>query len=79
MFEGEPGGAIYPAQSEARGPFVYFEAEGIDDDIARVRALGGSADDKTPIPGVGWFTRCQDTEGNEFSLFEADESVPAPQ
>ena len=28
-----------------------------------------------PIPHVGWFAHCTDTEGNEFSLFESDESV----
>ena len=28
-----------------------------------------------PIPHVGWFARCTDTEGNEFSLFQSDESV----
>ena len=28
-----------------------------------------------PIPGVGWFTRCTDPEGNEFSLFQSDEGV----
>jgi uncharacterized protein len=36
------------------------------------------SDDKQPIPGVGWFARCKDTEGNPFSLFQSDESVPPP-
>jgi len=35
-------------------------------------------DDKQPIPHVGWFARCKDTEGNEFSLFQSDESVQIP-
>lgn len=25
---------------------------------------------KTPIPGVGWFATCQDTEGNIFGIIE---------
>jgi predicted enzyme related to lactoylglutathione lyase len=25
---------------------------------------------KTPIPGVGWFATCQDTEGNAFGIIE---------
>ena len=33
------------------------------------------AEDKMPIPHVGWFTHCTDTEGNAFSLFHNDESV----
>ncbi|MFN2472290.1 MAG: VOC family protein [Gaiellaceae bacterium] len=79
MFEGEPGGAIYPTQEAERGPVVYFEADEIDNEIAHVRELGGQAEDKSPIPGVGWYARCHDTEGNQFSLFENDESVPMPQ
>jgi predicted enzyme related to lactoylglutathione lyase len=44
-----------------------------------VRKLGGEAENKEPIPHVGWFARCKDTEGNPFSLFQSDESVAAPQ
>ena len=79
MFDGEPGGAVYPSQSGERGPVVYFGSEDIDADAARVRELGGSAEDKLPIPGVGWFARCTDPEGNSFSLYQSDESVPAPE
>jgi predicted enzyme related to lactoylglutathione lyase len=72
---GEPGGAIYPAQKGERGPIVYFGTEDIDAAIAEIGELGGSADEKQPIPSIGWFARCKDTEGNHFSLFQADESV----
>ena len=41
----------------------------------RCASAGGEAEDKQPIPGVGWFTRCKDTEGNPFGLFQSDESV----
>jgi predicted enzyme related to lactoylglutathione lyase len=80
MLDGnEPGGAIYPdADTAGSGPVVYFGTSDIDASIAKARELGGSADDKLPIPGIGWFARCVDTEGNSFSLFQADESVPAP-
>jgi predicted enzyme related to lactoylglutathione lyase len=44
-----------------------------------VREAGGEAEDKQPIPGVGWFTRCKDTEGNPFGLFQTDESVQMPE
>jgi predicted enzyme related to lactoylglutathione lyase len=74
----EPGGAIYPADDGPSGPIVYFGTSDIDASIARARELGGTAEDKQPIPGVGWFARCADTEGNAFSLFQSDESVPAP-
>ncbi len=61
------------------GPVEYYmlDTSDIDASIAKARELGGSADDKQPIPTIGWFARCVDTEGNRFSLFQADESVAA--
>jgi predicted enzyme related to lactoylglutathione lyase len=70
-----PGGAINPMQQEA-GPVVYFDTDDIDASIGKVRELGGKSDDKMPIPSQGWFAACVDTEGNKFSLFQNDPSVP---
>ena len=79
MLQGnEPGGAIYPSQEGESGPVIYFGTGDIDKTLARVRELGGSAEDKQPIPAIGWFARCSDTEGNAFSLFQSDESVQPP-
>jgi uncharacterized protein len=72
---GEPGGAIYPSQSGETGPIVYFDVDDIEAAVRRVRDLRGKADDPGAIPGVGWYARCRDTEGNAFSLFQTDESV----
>jgi uncharacterized protein len=74
----EPVAAVYRQQSGEQGPIVYFSTEDIDAACAKVRDQGGEADDKQPIPQIGWFARCRDPEGNPFSLFQADESVPAP-
>ena len=76
--DGQPGGAVYPSDDAGQGPLAYFGTDDIDATVAKIREQGGSADDKQPIPTIGWFARCTDTEGNEFSLFQADESVPAP-
>ena len=68
------GGAVQSSE----GPFgivVYFDTDDIDESIAKVRVHGGTAEDRMPIPHVGWFTHCVDTEGNAFSLFQSDESV----
>ena len=73
------GGAVYPQMEDEGGTTIYFGSDDIDADLAKVRELGGTADDKQPIPHVGWFARCKDTEGNSFSLFQSDESVTAPQ
>lgn len=74
----DPGGAIYPSQAGEKGAIIYFDTDDIDASVERVNELGGSAEDKQPIPGVGWYARCEDTEGNAFSLFQPDESVPVP-
>lgn len=74
----EPGGAIYPSQTGEKGAIIYFDSEDIDASVARVSELGGSAEDKQPIPGIGWLARCEDTEGNPFSIFQPDDSVPIP-
>lgn len=38
-----------------------------------VKKAGGKVlQDKTPIPGQGYFAYCADTEGNVFGIFEAD-------
>ncbi len=70
----EPGGGLNPSQ-DAPGPVVYFDTENIDASIRKIRDLGGKADEKLPIPGMGWFAGCTDTEGNRFSLFQNDPSV----
>jgi uncharacterized protein len=69
------GGAIFGG--ETPGIVVYFDTDDIEATIARIGELGGSAGGKTPIPHVGWFARCTDTEGNAFSIFESDETVSA--
>jgi predicted enzyme related to lactoylglutathione lyase len=72
------GGAVYPQQGGEQGPIIYFDTDEIESDLAKVRELGGNTEDKQPIPHVGWFARCKDSEGNSFSLFQSDESVSAP-
>ena len=70
----DQGGAI--VGTDEKGPLrVYFDTEDIDGTIAKVRELGGSAEDKLPVQGYGWFAACKDTEGNAFSLWQGDESA----
>jgi hypothetical protein len=77
--EGDQGGAIYPTDGSLAGPVVYYGSDDIDADLAQVREAGGEAEEKQPIPHVGWFARCQDSEGNPFSFFESDESATMPE
>jgi uncharacterized protein len=71
----DQGGAVYPSEDAGSGLTIYFDTYDIDASIAKVRELGGKADDKSPIPHVGWFARCSDPDGNSFSLFQGDDSV----
>jgi predicted enzyme related to lactoylglutathione lyase len=74
----DQGGAVYPSMEGERGLVIYFDTDDIDASIGKARELGGEAEDKQPIPHVGWFARCKDNEGTEFSLFQSDESVQPP-
>jgi uncharacterized protein len=60
-------------ESDDRGhPSFYFATDDIDASLARVRELGGTGADKTPVPTHGWFAPCTDSEGNAFHLWQAD-------
>ena len=52
------------------------EVESIDralDDV--VKAGGKIVQPKGPIPGVGYFAQCTDTEGTLFGVMESDEGA----
>lgn len=68
----DQGGAIMPSDKAGSGFIVYMDTDDIDASIARVRELGGTADEKQPVPTHGWFSSCTDTEGNPFSLWQGD-------
>ena len=55
---------------------VYFDTDDIDASVARVRELGGTSGEATDPPRR-LVRRCTDTEGNDFSLFQRDDSVSA--
>jgi uncharacterized protein len=73
------GGAIYePDPADKRGVRVYFDVDDINAGTARVNELGGQAGEAAPVPGMGWFSVCKDTEGNEFGLWQNDSNAPGP-
>src|SRR5919202_1762723 len=75
---GNQGGAIFASDERSGHLTIYFDTDDIDGTLAKIREGGGKADEKQPIPGVGWFARAHDTEGNTFSVFQSDESVAPP-
>jgi uncharacterized protein len=74
----QSGVAITNMEPGKRGTRAYFGVDDIDAGVARVRELGGDASDKMPVPNMGWFSTCTDPQGNEFGLWQLDESAPPP-
>lgn len=77
-FSESAGGAIYGADGDQRGTRTYFDVDDIDTGRARVSELGGKAGDAMPVPTMGWFAICTDTEGNEFGLWQSDPNAAMP-
>jgi predicted enzyme related to lactoylglutathione lyase len=75
---GEPGidGAIMHRQDPGAPVVNTIGVPSIEQSIERVKAAGGEVlTPKMPIPGVGWFANCKDSEGNMFGIMQPDESV----
>jgi uncharacterized protein len=66
---------LYESDSADRGLVVYFDVDDLDAALDQVRELGGKPGERGPVPEIGWFAHCVDTEGNPFGLFEQDRSA----
>jgi uncharacterized protein len=75
----EQGAAITNMEPGKRGTRSYFSVDDIRAGAARVKELGGEASDAMPVPNMGWFVTCTDPHGNEFGLWQTDESAPEPE
>lgn len=69
------GAAIFQSEQPLEHPNVYLSTDDIEASIAKVRELGGEAEEKHPVPGFGWFSACTDTEGIAFHLWQDDSSA----
>ena len=70
----EPGinGALFQRADDSETTLT-MSVDSIEDAIARVEAEGGRVvQGKTPVPSMGWFATCEDTEGNKFGFFTND-------
>jgi predicted enzyme related to lactoylglutathione lyase len=74
----QQGAAITNMEPGKRGTRAYFDVEDINAGAARVRELGGEADEPQPVPSMGWFSTCKDIQGNEFGLWQNDPSAQVP-
>lgn len=54
----------------------YVAVSSVDKSATKVEKLGGTiCKAKTAVSQTGYFVICQDTEGNEFALWEANEGA----
>ena len=74
----QQGGAITNMEPGKRGTRVYFDVDDIKASASKVGDLGGKASEPMPVPRMGWFVTCTDPHGNEFGLWQNDESAPEP-
>jgi predicted enzyme related to lactoylglutathione lyase len=75
--EGEMGinGAILPRNGMLTTVNTIGVAS-VDEAIKAVERAGGKMiQPKVPIPGIGYFAYCQDTEGNVFGILQPDMSA----
>lgn len=74
----QQGAAITNMEPGKHGARVYFDVDDIKSGAAKVADLGGKTSEPMPVPGMGWFITCTDPHGNEFGLWQNDESAPTP-
>ena len=75
----QQGAAITNMEPGKKGTRPYFDVDDINAGAARVKELGGEAGDPMPVPSMGWFAVCKDPHGNDFGLWQNDESAPTPE
>src|SRR5438067_1167383 len=70
----QPGidGALFQ-RTEGSATTITMSVDSIEDALAKVEGAGGTVvQGKTPVPTMGWFATCKDTEGNTFGVFATD-------
>ena len=71
----QPGihGALMQRGEGASATRITMSVESIEDAAAKIEAEGGKVlQGKMPIPGMGYFAICEDTEGNQIGIFSVD-------
>ncbi len=67
--------AVFPSEKRTGYPNYYFAVDDIEAARAKIGELGGTAEEKMPVPKMGWFAACKDSEGNAFHLWQVDSSA----
>ena len=71
-----PDGGMLPRKHAQQPITNYINVESVSKFVAKVEKLGGKVmKPKTAVPHMGYFAICQDTEDNEFALWERNENA----
>jgi predicted enzyme related to lactoylglutathione lyase len=69
----EPGainGGLFQREGDLTNPIITVDVDDIDQTLKRIASLGGSVvQERTAIPGMGYFAYFRDTEGNVLGLW----------
>jgi predicted enzyme related to lactoylglutathione lyase len=76
VYTGEgPGidGGLAKRESPSATTINTIGVPSVDEYLAKIEKSGGKVVmPKVALPGVGWFARCQDTEGNIFVIMQEE-------
>lgn len=71
-------GAIMDRSDHKQAVINMISVDKWEDGARAVKDAGGTVlQDKTPVPGQGYFAYCRDTEGNVFGIFQPDATAAA--
>jgi predicted enzyme related to lactoylglutathione lyase len=74
-FNGEKriSSSIIKRFSPRQTTIIYFDVPSVEEYSAKIQELGGKiVVPKKPVPGIGYFAICHDTENNNFGIWEED-------
>ena len=74
----QPGidGAIMPRHHPGQGTSNVVQVDSLDQAMEAVKQHGGQVlTPKIPIPGIGQYANCLDTEGNRFGIMQPEAAV----
>ena len=67
------GGMMKRQNSQQQGMTNYIDVKSVQEYSAKVEQLGGKVIiPKKPVPGMGYFAVCLDTEDNSFGIWQTD-------
>lgn len=72
--EGNEGiaGGMGNREEPGQGVTNFIGVPSLNEYIKKIKDAGGQASEPMPVPGWGYLSMCEDTEGNIFGIWEED-------